>query len=192
MTETAWTVKEHHQRYGDNFNSGLIKYINDTLQPKKIIEFGCGVGWYCDYFSKNGGEIIYGIEPNLMEQKYFNGKNCIQIQIDLTKQNLPLNYSINDLDLFWSVEVMEHIERKEHSKLFDLFTSWKPKNIVFSGARIGQGGYGHIACRDEEDWRQEWTSRGYIFNKEMTMQARKLSNKKNVNHIKNIQIFNKF
>ena len=86
---------------------------------------------------------------------------------------------------------MEHIHLKYHGRLFDMFVEQNPKMVVFSAARVGQGGHGHIAERNESEWRKEWTSRGYVFSEEKTELLRNNSNKTNINHIKNLQFFEK-
>jgi len=189
MKKTAWTPEFHRRTYPNNFNNGLCKYIAETYGPNNVLEFGCGLGWYCKYFSDNCKGNVYGIEPNLMDFRNFENANAEQLCLDLTVEELPNNLFNFDLDLFLSIEVMEHIHLKYHSRLFDMFVAQKPKIVIFSAARVGQGGHGHIAERNEEQWRKEWTSRGYIFSEEKTQSLRKNSNKTNINHIKNLQFF---
>ena len=69
--------------------------------------------------------------------------------------------------------------------LFDFLVAHTNKWIVFSGARIGQGGHGHIAERTENDWKYEFVKRGMVFEESMTNDVRQVSDEKNINHKKN-------
>ena len=92
-------------------------------------------------------------------------------------------------DTVISIEVAEHIPLEQHEALFDFLVSRAGRMIVFSGARPGQGGHGHIAERPELEWREEFTKRGCIFDLELTINARNQSNTRNINHRKNLQVF---
>lgn len=187
----AWTLETHKKLYGDNFNNGASEWMLKHFQPKSVLEFGCGVGWYSNFFSNNGTSTVHAIEPEVMDQSLFDKeKGCIQFAFDITKDPIPKEIEEMQYDLVYSIEVMEHIELKYHSQIFDFLAS-KSKNIVFSGARVGQAGTGHIACRPEEEWRQEFLDRGFVFIEDFTKEIRKASNKRNTNHIKNLQVFKK-
>ena len=68
-------------------------------------------------------------------------------------------------------------------------SSKNPRIVVFSAARVGQGGHGHIAERPENEWIKEWSDRNYIVDKELTKQIRNSSNKRNINHIRNLNVY---
>lgn len=61
--------------------------------------------------------------------------------------------------------------------------------LVFSAARPGQKGLGHIAERPFEDWIEEFTERGLIYLKEATHIIRRMSDSRNINHRKNLLVF---
>ena len=94
-------------------------------------------------------------------------------------------------DLVISIEVLEHIDLRYHDRVFDFFVERANKFIIFSGGHPGQAGIGHIACRPEEEWRNEFVKRGFLFEREHTTELRKASNKRNINHRKNLQVFSK-
>ncbi len=185
----SWS-KETHMKYNGlhTFNNGICNWIMNNLKPKTILEFGCGMGFYANYFSKNGAELVHAIEPDFMGNDFFHN-TCLQFNFDATKDNIPEEIASRTYDMVFSLEVMEHIPIESHDKLFDLLCGKADKYIVFSGARIGQFGHGHIACRDEEDWRLQITKRGWSFDTDLTAKIRANSNKINVNHKKNLQIF---
>jgi cyclopropane fatty-acyl-phospholipid synthase-like methyltransferase len=94
-------------------------------------------------------------------------------------------------ELVLSIEVAEHVERTNHDFLFDFLVKHCKKWIIFSGARVGQGGHGHIAERPEEEWRSELVSRGMHFRADLTSAARTACDQKNVNHRRNVMVFEK-
>lgn len=83
----------------------------------------------------------------------------------------------------------EHIPIDKHEALFDFLVSHAGRIIVFSGARPGQGGHGHIAERAEHEWREEFVKRGCRFDPRLTIQARSMCNPRNINHRQNLQVF---
>ena len=185
---TAWTLEEHMSWYGKNFNDGAAKWILENTNSNSILEFGCGGGYYCQYWSDNGVKFVHGIEPEEMDKSCFVNEGCEQFVLDITSQ--PESEGIHSrYDTIVSIEVMEHVPRQHHTLVFDWLASKNPRMVIFSGARIGQGGKGHIACRSEEDWRSEWTKRGFKFQQLLTNQIRKHSNPRNGNHVKNLQVF---
>jgi len=188
---THWTAQEHLARYGPNFNSGMAEYIAHTLKPASTLEFGCGLGLYCD-FMKTQLDIneVFGIEPEPMGGVFQSPSGPTQIAIDIFLDKHPRSLE-QKFDLVMSIEVAEHIPREKHDFLFDFLVSHTSNWIVFSGARVGQGGHGHIAERDEDDWKTEFLKRGMIFQEELTRNIRLACNKKNINHKQNLMVFSR-
>ena len=81
-----WTAEQHNQWYGKNFNDGMNRWVVETLKPKTVLEFGCGVGWYCEFFSKNGVETVHGIYTSMQDH--------IKKQIKLHLETSPNIYGI--------------------------------------------------------------------------------------------------
>ncbi|MAA50597.1 MAG: hypothetical protein CMP83_10535 [Gammaproteobacteria bacterium] len=190
MKSNEWTLIEHRKHHNNNFNDGLATAIYELFKPKTILEFGCGVGYYCNYWSNcEGVQTVHGIEPNKRDDKMFKNKNCKQLTFNLINDDESQFEFLDKYDLVVSIEVAEHIDRKYHDKLFDFLTKKSKNIIIFSGARLDQPGHGHIACRSEEDWRSEFLKRNKNFDIKNTNNLRNKSNKKNVNHRKNVQVF---
>lgn len=183
-----WTLDKHLQLHPNNHNTGMNKWVVDTLKPKTVLEFGCGVGWYCEYFATHGVEIVHGIEPAPMDPEKFNYENCKQFVWDATAEEEPEGI-LPEYDMIFSVEVMEHIDLKFHSKMFDYLASKNPRVVVFSAARPKQGGDGHIAERPQREWINEWKIRNYIVDEDLTKQIRESCNKRNTNHIINLNVY---
>jgi hypothetical protein len=184
----AWGLNEHLKLYGKNFNNGVAEFIVKEIKPTSLLEFGCGVGWYCDYISGQGTNPVHGIEPEPMDPECFKNEGCKQFCFDATSQEEP-DGMLEHYDMVLSLEVMEHIPREHHTKMFDYLASKKPRVVLFSGARPGQGGHGHIAERPEKEWISEWESRGYKKDLVLTQKARNSCNRRNTNHIRNINVY---
>lgn len=190
-TGGAWNEETHKKLQNgiENFNSGLAKHICEVYNPTSVLEFGSGLGFLAKHISENTNVQNYHcIEPYDIQENYSADGNPKLFAIDIFHDEIPEEMN-RTYDLVMSIEVAEHVPRELHTQLFDFMYERAENFIIFSGARIGQGGHGHIACRSEEDWRSEWLSRGAIFLPEETQAARASCNRRNINHIRNVQIF---
>ncbi|MDO6567905.1 TylF/MycF/NovP-related O-methyltransferase [Alteromonas sp. 1_MG-2023] len=184
----GWDKNAHEKLYGKNLNTGLGDFIINNIKPQNFLEFGSGLGALSNYISQAVDlEASYCIEPAVESSESY-GKNVSLLNIDIFDNSVP---SVLDklFDTVISIEVAEHIPLDQHEALFDFLVSRANRMIVFSGARPGQGGHGHIAERPELEWREEFTKRGCTFDLELTLKARNQSNTRNINHRKNLQIF---
>ena len=79
----------------------------------------------------------------------------------------------NKVRLVTSFEVAEHIHESAHATFCDTLVDnmilETGSMLVFSAARPGQGGTGHVACRPAEYWHNEFILRGLSFNGHATM-----------------------
>lgn len=183
-----WTFEEHKKWYPNNFDDGMIRFFVEQFKPKSILEFGCGIGHYCNFMSNSGIPIVHGIEPEPMDPEMFKNEGCENIVWDATKDPEP-DTLLTEYDAIVSIEVMEHIGKKHHADVFDYLVSKNPRVVLFSAARPGQGGHGHIAERPEREWIEEWEKRGYRRDHDISNKQKKACNKRNINHVKNCNIF---
>lgn len=184
----AWTAQTHAALYPANLNRGLVRYIAEEIAPKDFVEFGSGE---CLLANALAAELnlspSYCLEPFVRAAVRVD-RGLSLLNVDATHQPTPsvLNHKF---DLVLSIEVAEHVARDRHEALFDFLVSRARNSIVFSGARPGQGGHGHIAERPESEWREEFVSRGMLFDSDATLAVRAASDTKNINHRRNLQIF---
>ena len=183
----AWSEETHLTLHAKNFNYGLAKYIVDKIKPVDFLEFGSGLGLLAAFLNQHLNlKDSYCIEPNQIKGEYGGKVHLLPLNIFTNKHPDAIN---KKFDLVMSVEVAEHIERDKHDELFDFLVAHTSKWIVFSGARIGQGGHGHIAEREEQDWKCEFLKRGMEFQKIMSREIREACDKKNINHRQNLMVF---
>lgn len=187
----AWSEEVHLALHPENFNFGMASFIAKQISPRDMLEFGSGLGYLSRYIVDNSSvRESYCIEPNKIKGVYRENGYPKLLSIDIFKENEPKEIQ-KKFDLIISIEVAEHIPRKNHRKLFDFLTSHAENWVVFSGAHIGQGGHGHIAERTEKEWKEEFLRRGMIFQEKMTMEIREACDKKNINHRRNVMVFKK-
>jgi hypothetical protein len=168
---------------------GWQSLLLKQLTQKTVLEFGSGLNFISRYIVDHSdiGE-VYCIEPNRMDGQYRADGFPKLLSLNIFYEEEPKEIQ-KKFDLVMSIEVAEHIEREKHESLFDFLVSHAGKWVVFSGARVGQGGLGHIAERPEEEWKEEFVKRGMVFQKELTQQIRLACDKKNINHRKNLMVF---
>lgn len=185
----AWDERTHLALHPKNFNFGLADFIVKQLAPKRVLEFGSGLGFLARHIvDETGSTEVYCIEPNEIKGHYDAVKGPKLLSVDIFDDPHPDELK-RTYDLVVSIEVAEHIRREKHGVLFDFLTARAGKWIVFSGARVGQGGHGHIAERPEEEWKAEFTARGMRFEPELTRKMREACDEKNINHRRNVMVF---
>ena len=187
----AWDEETHMKLHAKNFNKGLAEFIVHKICPKNSLEFGSGLGFLARYIVDNSNiDEAYCIEPNDIKGHYRSDGFPKLLPLNIFDDTIPQVLD-KKFDLVYSIEVAEHVEREKHTELFDFLTEHADNWIVFSGARVGQGGLGHIAERPQEEWREEFTSRGFEYLSDMSNEIRLACDKKNINHQKNLMIFKK-
>jgi predicted O-methyltransferase YrrM len=182
----AWTAETHEKLYPDTLNQGLGRFICQHIQPEDLMEFGSGM---CDLAKLIADSIpleeSYCIEPGIIVGV---GGKLRLLNVDVFAGPAPRVLD-RRFDLVLSIEVAEHIPEDKHEFLFDFLVARAGRWIVFSGARPGQGGHGHVAERTELSWRSEFTRRGCVFDARLSALARTMCDEKNINHRQNIQVF---
>ena len=133
----------------------VIPYIINKLNPKSIIDLGCGQGIFLQVAKQHGVE-VYGVDGEYVEKS--------QLLID-ESEFLPFDLS-NSLkidkkyDIAMSFEVAEHIEKKYADIFVDNLTQLSDI-IIFSAAIPNQGGVGHVNEEWPSYWSNKFKDRGY-------------------------------
>lgn len=129
--------------------------------PKSYLDIGCGTGVMVETARKLGVE-AYGVDQLVDETwpKYFYHQNLVD------PFRLP-----EKVFLITCIEVAEHIHETAHATLCDTILNNLADGgtLIFSAARPGQGGTGHISTRPSEYWGNEFVLRGFTLNAHLTM-----------------------
>lgn len=129
--------------------------------PKSYLDIGCGTGVMVETARKLGVE-AFGVDQLVDETwpKYFYHHNLVN------PFRLP-----NKVSLITCIEVAEHIHETAHATLCDTIANNLADGgtLLFSAARPGQGGTGHIACRPAEYWGNEFVLRRFTLDAHLTM-----------------------
>ena len=140
------TEKENKCLYKINmisFANVIRKYIT---KESKVLDVGCGIGMYTDYFYNNGFKNYNGIDLNNdlitnLKQRY---KGYYFETIDLCKEKIKGKY-----DFIFMLEVMFHIINDDYARfiLMNVKKALKPNGIFIINDDITKGNSYYIKRR---------------------------------------------
>jgi hypothetical protein len=143
------TVWEEEKPMADR----LAVWIKDKIQPKKVVDIGCGPGIH-----------VYALRENDIEAYGYDTDDRV-----IGKENLQ-QLSMFDLkdpaDLVLCFEVAEHIKAKLSHDIIDSIIRNIEKNgrLIWTAAQPGQGGVGHINCQYKDYWSEKFLAKGLTRN----------------------------
>jgi SAM-dependent methyltransferase len=154
--------------YGDEFYLGLregarrsaaviVPLVLHYVQPRSIVDVGCGTGTWLSVFRDHGITDILGVEgPHVKRETLEIPESCF-LAFDLTT---PFRLD-RQFDLVVSLEVAEHLPTECAGIFVDTLTGLGPV-ILFSAAVPEQGGTHHV----NEQWPDYWAAlfgrKGYV------------------------------
>lgn len=162
--------------YGDRFfrrryrkyhekEVGLANIIYDYFRPETVIDAGCGIGSYLCAM-KERGALVMGLEYGAKHAKKY-APESIKEYIHACDLSHPISSDIR-ADLVLCIEVAEHIQPGHSNALINNLCSLSSKHILFTAARPGARGKGHINCRPLSDWITKFVCGGCHVNPVMT------------------------
>ena len=135
--------------------AALSNYLADK-QAKTVVDFGCGMGDYAKAFKADGYNVeAYDGNPNTETLSGGIGK-----VLDLSK---PF-YLRKMFDVVLSLEVGEHIPAEFEQQFIDNICKHAKKHLVISWAIEGQGGNGHVNCKNNNYIIGQIVDRGFKHN----------------------------
>ncbi len=137
----------------------VVPVILSYLQPKSVIDVGCGSGSWCSAFAKNGVPEVLGLDGPWASE---HNKDAPFVPFDFATAPLPFQPPLKheNYDLAFSVEFAEHVANGRADAIVDFLTSLAPV-VVFSAAIPGQGGTGHINEQWPDYWVRKFAARDY-------------------------------
>ncbi len=140
--------------------SVVVPIINSLLQPKSVVDFGCGLGTWLKVFKDSGIDNLLGLDGDWIDRSKFEASVIGSFkEVDLEKEiKLEKKY-----DLAISLEVAEHLH-KDSASIFVKNLINASDIVVFSAAVPMQGGQNHINEQPLTYWINLFNEYGYKFN----------------------------
>lgn len=133
------------------FAKRLTRWVKDNLNPKTVLDLGCGPGTYVDCFTNLGISCIgYDIDYRVEGKKNLKCQSLFDIKATS--------------DLVLCMEVAEHIDSSQNQNIVDsVKNALNPDGIlIWTAAKPGQGGVGHINCQEKNYWISLFDESGLI------------------------------
>ena len=161
--ELDWLKKEypkHPERLNFNhmqaeekpFANRLAAWVKQELNPATLLDIGCGPGHFVDSFRDCG-----------IDAKGIDVDDRVHGKEHLTYQSL-FDITNESADVVVCMEVAEHIEQALEDEVVAKVVSTVGKTLIWTAAAIGQGGIGHINCKNKNDWAEKLTNAGLVRN----------------------------
>jgi len=135
----------------------IVPIILELIQPKRIVDVGCGNGDWLSAFRELGVEDVYGIDGDWVDV------NRLKIPIErFSPVDLKYPFDLKDqFDLVISLEVAEHIPRESAEAFVDSLCRLG-SIILFSAAIPHQGGTNHLNEQWPDYWARIFQMKGYV------------------------------
>lgn len=162
-------VRKYHKA---EMNYAEIMY--DIFKPTIVYDVGCGLGSYLLGF-KNRGCKVLGYDKYMdVAKKYCDEK----IVNNLVTHDACVPFKVDNMsDMTLCIEVAEHIPPLDSQNLVRNICDISRKHIIFTAAKPGQRGTGHINCRRIEYWMALFTSFGFSYHRNKTLKLKESLNK---------------
>ena len=147
--------------------NGIAKFILQQ-RGKIVIDIGCGNGFYTRVMNSHNGISCAGFDGNPNTPEITHGVCRVA---DFSK---PQYLGLYDWVL--SLEVGEHIPEEFEDIFLDNLCRHALTGIILSWAIPGQGGDGHVNCRDNKYIEDKLNERGFELDAECTNSLRQNSN----------------
>lgn len=153
-------MKYNHREEVHNLESPqeIVPEIMRLLNPKSVVDFGCGVGTFLHCFKNNGVSEVLGLDGTWADKqllnKFLNSNEFKEVDLE-NKIALPTRY-----DLVVSVEVAEHLSASAADTFVQNLVN-AGEVILFSAAIPLQGGQNHINEQWLDYWEEKFAQHNY-------------------------------
>ena len=154
MTGGFW-YEERHVKTAPSARR-ILCLVWPHLNPKSVIDVGCGVGTWLNISRELGASKIQGLEGSDLKPEQLKIKPEEFMRADLI--NPPV--LVERFDLAITLEVAEHLPADSAGNFVDYLCS-KADVVLFSAAPPEQGGEGHINEQWPSYWKILFQSKGY-------------------------------
>ncbi|MBQ4403969.1 MAG: class I SAM-dependent methyltransferase [Selenomonadaceae bacterium] len=140
-----------------NSAANVLKVVSKFIRPRSVVDLGCGVGSWLEYWQKNFGAEVHGIDGDYVDKKWL----CIA-ERNFHPFNLEERINLNRrFDLAMTIEVAEHLTPARADSFIEDLTKLSDV-ILFSAAIPAQGGVNHINEQWQSYWAEKFLRLGYV------------------------------
>lgn len=153
---------ENPTREGHVSDMGLARALISFFKIEgsdSVIDLGCGDGFYTMFLASSGIRCL-GVDGNPNTPKLTNGLGKVA---DLTEIQM-----LGSHDWSLSLEVGEHIPQEYEEYFLHNLHTHNRKGIILSWAVRGQGGDGHVNCKNNDEVISQIESMGYRYDDDAT------------------------
>ena len=134
----------------------IVDLVLQYLDPKSVVDVGCGTGTFLQEFEKRGVATILGLDGPATKAAFGpDESNFLAVNlaepVELTRR----------FDLALCLEVAEHLPAGSADLLVETLTDLAPV-VLFSAAHPAQGGQGHINERWPVYWQRRFSKHNYV------------------------------
>jgi hypothetical protein len=124
------------------------------------LDIGCGPGTYVDSFRDAGIEAVgLDIDERVHGKEHLTYKSLLDIDTESAEVVICL-------------EVAEHIEPELEDSVVERVAGAVGQTLIWTAAAVGQGGIGHINCKNKQEWADKLTAAGLVRNVEREIALR--------------------
>lgn len=162
-SELNWLKKEypkHSERLNYEFMEDQEKpfanrlgaWVKNVLNPETVLDIGCGPGHFVDACRFQGIDAKgYDIDERVRGKEHLEYKSVFDIKEEKA-------------DVVICLEVAEHIDSDFEDEVVAKVAGATKHTLIWTAAAIGQGGIGHINCKDKQEWADKLTKAGLTRN----------------------------
>lgn len=159
MKKTVYSNDFYLQFREKKLNSAkeILPIIFELVNPKSLIDIGCGTGDWLSIAKNLGIKEITGIDGDYIseEQLLIPPENFIPHDLEQ-----PISIE-KKFDMAMTLEVAEHLSDERSSSFVDDLTKLAPV-VYFSASIPFQGGVNHINEQWPEYWIKKFESKNYV------------------------------
>jgi SAM-dependent methyltransferase len=139
--------------------------------PKKVVDLGAGEGQIAEWFAEHGCDVL-AVEgaPEAVKACRIRGLRTEQVDLTVRKPE------VDDVDLVWCSEFVEHVEERHVAKILDTFAA--AKVVALTHAIPGDFGYHHVNCKPSDYWIEKLAERGFRYREDLSDRLRSSANEK--------------